>query len=59
MNLAAYEMNEPTCIENCQEDTIKEMFDHLYSNIVGPGNDGELSGTLKPFNQVSTLSLGA
>jgi len=49
---ACGEMNEPTCIENCQEDTIKEMFEHLYSNMVGPGNDGELSGTLKPFNQV-------
>jgi len=49
---ACGEMNYPTFIENCQEDTVKEMFQHLYPNIVGPGNDGELSSTLKSFNQV-------
>ena len=45
-------MNYPTFLENCQEDTVKEMFEHLYPNIVGPGNDGELTSTLKTFNQV-------
>ena len=46
------EMNYPTFIENCEEDTVYEMFDHLLPNIVGPGNDGELSSSLKPFSQV-------
>ena len=46
-------MNYPTLIENCEEDTVYEMFDHLLPNIVGPGNDGELSSALKPFSQAS------
>ena len=46
-------MNYPTLIENCEEDTVYEMFDYLLPNIVGPGNDGELSSALKPFSQAS------
>ena len=46
------QMNYPTFIENCEEDTVYEMFDHLLPNIVGPGNDGEFSSSLKPFSQV-------
>jgi len=46
------QMNYPTFIENCEEDTVYEMFQHLLPNIVGPGNDGEFSSSLKPFSQV-------
>merc|ERR1711962_1194577 len=36
------QLNHQTSIQNCGEDTVYEMFDHLLPNIVGPGNDGEL-----------------
>ena len=46
------QLNHQTFIQNCGEDTVYEMFDHLLPNIVGPGNDGEFSSSLKPFSQV-------
>ena len=46
------EMNYPTFIENCNEDTVFEMFQHLLPNVQGPVNDGELSSALQTFNQV-------
>ena len=45
-------MNYPTFIENCNEDTVFEMFQHLLPNVVVPVNDGELSSALQTFNQV-------
>ena len=47
------EMNLQTFVENCNEDTIKEMFNHVYSNMVVPKSDGDLSNTLESFSQVS------
>ena len=45
--------NYPTFIENCHEDTVFEMFQHLLPNVqLGPVNDGELSSVLQTFNQV-------
>ena len=49
------EMNLQTFVENCNEDTIKEMFNHVYSNMNNPKSDGDLSNTLKSFSQVSLL----
>ena len=49
------QLNHQTSIQNCGEDTVYEMFDHLLPNIVGPGNDGEFSSSLKPFSQVKCL----
>ena len=46
-------MNYPTFVENCNEDTVFEMFEHLLPNVqLGPVNDGELSSVLQTFNQV-------
>jgi len=45
------EMNLQTFVENCNEDTIKEMFNHVYSNMNNPKPDGDLSNTLKSFSQ--------
>ena len=50
------QMNDPTFIENCDIDTVYEMFKHFYDNIQPPGPDGELSSTLKSFNQVRNKS---
>ena len=49
------EMNLQTFVEDCNEDTIKEMFNHVYSNMNNPKSDGDLSNTLKSFSQVSVL----
>ena len=49
------QLNHQTFIQNCGEDTVYEMFDHLLPNIVGPGNDGKFSSSLKTFSQVKCL----
>ena len=46
------EMNYPTFVENCNEDTVFEAFQHLLPNVQGPVNDGDLSSALETFNQV-------
>merc|ERR1712156_524874 len=46
------QLNLQTFIQNCGEDTVYEMFEHLLPNVVGPGDDGKFSSSLKPFSQV-------
>ena len=49
------EMNLETFVENCNEDTVKDMFNHVYSNMNIPMTDGDLSNTLESFSQASIL----
>ena len=46
------EMNAPTFIENCNIDTVYEMFNYFYPNTASPGPDGDLSSSLQKFSQV-------